>query len=155
MVAELFRREAHPSLPPAPYPDSPRSCSSKATMRLRRVVNIFNPARTSSTLPSTQHIRWCEPVGGASLSGQVMKTWSRFRLLGGFCLAQGMDGPSGSCGFADDTALHTDGRDAIPAMHALVNFIGPLIKWLCMSLICMSKSYISAINFATGQANTH
>jgi ribonuclease HI len=73
------------------------------------------------------------------------------RASGRGCLAPGMDGPSGSSGFADDTALHTGGSDAIPAMRALVNSIGPLLKWLGMSLN-MSKSYISAINFATGQA---
>jgi hypothetical protein len=28
---------------------------------------VTHPARTSSTLPSTQHIRWCEPVGGDAL----------------------------------------------------------------------------------------
>ena len=78
-------------------------------------------------------------------------THKMVRASGRGCLAPGMDGPSGSSGFADDTALHTSGSDAIPAMRALVNKIGPLFKWLGMSLN-MSKSYISAINFATGRA---
>ncbi len=81
-------------------------------------------------------------------------TSSTHRLVqarGRGCLVSSMDGPSGSSGFADDTALHTGGCDAVPAMRALLISIGPLLKLLGMS-INMSKSYISAINFATRRA---
>ena len=67
------------------------------------------------------------------------------------CKAPGMDGPTGSSGFADDTGLHTGGSDAIPAMRSIVCFIGPFLTWLAL-FVNMKKSLISAIDFATGKA---
>jgi hypothetical protein len=55
----------------------------------------------------------------------------------------------GSSGFADDTTLHTDGPDAVPAMQVLVDAISPFCDWLGL-LLNLLKSYVSAVNHATG-----
>ena len=47
--------------------------------------------------------------------------------------------------------LHTDGPDAIPAMLILVASVGAFVRWLG-SFVNMPKSYISAIDFSTGQS---
>ena len=57
--------------------------------------------------------------------------------------------PMGSSGFADDTTLHTDGPDAVPAMQVLVDAISPFCDWLGL-LLNLLKSYVSAVNHATG-----
>ena len=58
--------------------------------------------------------------------------------------------PMGSSGFADDTTLHTDGPDAVPAMQVLVDSITPYMDWLGL-LLNMGKCRISAIDHATGE----
>jgi hypothetical protein len=42
--------------------------------------------------------------------------------------------PMCSSGFADDTTLHTDGPDAVPAMQVLVDAISPFCDWLGLLL---------------------
>ena len=71
------------------------------------------------------------------------------RASGRGCPAPGMDGPSGTSGFADDTCCHTGGPDSIPAMRAIVHAIGPVYIWLGM-FFNMKKSVISAIDHSTG-----
>ena len=73
------------------------------------------------------------------------------RASGRGCPALGLEAPSGTSAFADDTCLHTGGVDPIPAMRVVVNDIAPLLDWLGL-LVNLLKSYITAINFATGQA---
>jgi len=73
------------------------------------------------------------------------------RASGRGCPALGLDGPSGSSGFADDTNCHTGGPDAIPAMRVIVQLIGPIYFWLGM-FFNMKKSFISAIDHSTGLA---
>jgi len=57
---------------------------------------------------------------------------------------------SSSSGLADDTALHTKGPDAIPAMTIMVQEVGAYISWAGM-LVHMMKSKIVGINFRTGE----
>ena len=56
--------------------------------------------------------------------------------------------PTGSSGFADDTALHTDGPDAVPAMAIIVKSAGPYLNW-CGLEVNMPKSMVSAVDHAT------
>ena len=53
-----------------------------------------------------------------------------------------------------DSNLHTDGPDAIPAMSILVTSVGVFVRWLrpLGLFFNMPKSYISSIDFSTGQA---
>ena len=62
------------------------------------------------------------------------------------CLSQ----PTGASGFVDDTNLHTDGPDAIPAMQTMVEKVGGFCCWVGIA-VNMSKSCISAIDFSTGE----
>jgi hypothetical protein len=55
---------------------------------------------------------------------------------------------SSSSGLADDTALHTKGQDAIPAMTIMVQEVWAYISWAGM-LVHMTKSKIVEINFKT------
>ena len=55
----------------------------------------------------------------------------------------------GTSGFADDTTMHSDGPDAVPAMQVMVRAVAPFLDWLGL-LLSMLKSKISAINHATG-----
>ena len=55
----------------------------------------------------------------------------------------------GTSGFADDTTMHSDGPDAVPAMQVMVRAVAPFLDWLGL-LLNMLKSKISAINHATG-----
>jgi len=57
--------------------------------------------------------------------------------------------PSGSSGFADDTLLHTDSSDAIPAMAIVVPKVADYLRWAGME-VNLKKSGISAIDFNTG-----
>ena len=57
--------------------------------------------------------------------------------------------PMGTSGFADDTTMHSDGPDAVPAMQVMVRAVAPFLDWLGL-LLNMLKSKISAINHATG-----
>ena len=59
--------------------------------------------------------------------------------------------PMGSSGFADDTTLHSDGPDAVPAMQVIVQAATPFLDWLGL-LLNMRKSFIAAIDYATGRA---
>ena len=71
------------------------------------------------------------------------------RVCGRGCSAHGQE-PSGSSGFADDTTLHTDGVDAVPAMQCIIQPAGAYLGWMgCM--VNILKCRISAINFATGK----
>jgi len=63
---------------------------------------------------------------------------------------QGSSVPSSTSGFADDTALHTEGPDAVPAMSIMVQEIGAYIDWAGM-LVHMMKSKIVGFNFRTGE----
>ena len=58
---------------------------------------------------------------------------------------------TGSSPFADDSNLHTDGPDAIPAMRILVTSVAAFVRWLGL-FVNMPKSNISAIDFSTGQS---
>ena len=49
-----------------------------------------------------------------------------------------------------DTALHTEGPDAVPAMSIMVQEIGAYIDWAGM-LVHMTKSKIVGFNFRTGE----
>ena len=57
--------------------------------------------------------------------------------------------PMGTSGFCDDTTMHSDGPDAVPAMQVMVTAVAPFLEWLGL-LLNMLKSKISAINHATG-----
>jgi len=58
--------------------------------------------------------------------------------------------PSGASGFVDDTSLHTDGPDAIPAMREMVERTSRFCRWVGIA-VNMTKSCISAIDFNTGR----
>ena len=72
------------------------------------------------------------------------------RASGRGCCLPALPAPSGSSPFADDANVHTDGPDAIPAMSILVARLGAFVHWLGLQ-VNMQKSYISAIDFSTGQ----
>jgi hypothetical protein len=55
--------------------------------------------------------------------------------------------PWGSNGFADDTALHTDSSDAVPAMQVIVQAVALFLTWLGL-LSNMCKSIITATDHA-------
>jgi hypothetical protein len=50
------------------------------------------------------------------------------------CTLQGAIEPTGSSGFADDTPLHTDGPDAVPAMVILVTKTADYLQWAGMDI---------------------
>ena len=52
------------------------------------------------------------------------------RASGRGCYIPALNTPTGSSPFADDSNLHTDGPDAIPAMHILVTSVGAFVWWL-------------------------
>jgi hypothetical protein len=58
-------------------------------------------------------------------------------------------GPSGTSGFADDTVLHTDGPNAIPALAIMATVAGDNVIWTGMKMN-MSKSGIRAVDMRTG-----
>ena len=58
--------------------------------------------------------------------------------------------PTGSSGFADDSPLHTDGPDAIPAMAVLVKAATNYLEWAGME-IHLKKCGITAMDMKTGQ----
>ena len=73
------------------------------------------------------------------------------RANGRGCYIPALNTPTGSSPFADDSNLHTDGPDAIPAMRILVASVGAFVQWLGL-FVNMPNSYISAIDFSTGQS---
>jgi hypothetical protein len=66
------------------------------------------------------------------------------------CSLSALSQPSGVSGFVDDTNLHADGPDAIPAMQILVGITGGYCRWAGI-LVNMLKSLITAIDFTTGK----
>ena len=52
------------------------------------------------------------------------------RASGRCCYIPALNTPTSSNPFADDSNLHTDGPDAIPAMHILVTGVGAFVLWL-------------------------
>jgi len=66
------------------------------------------------------------------------------------CTLQGSIDPTGSSAFADDSPLHTDGPDAVPAMALMVPKIADYLEWAGME-INIPKSPISAMDMRTGQ----
>jgi hypothetical protein len=58
--------------------------------------------------------------------------------------------PTGTSGFADDTNLHADGPDAIPALAIMVQLTGDYVAWAGMK-INMEKSAIRAVDMSTGR----
>ena len=66
------------------------------------------------------------------------------------CTLQGSIAPTGSSGFADDSPLHTDGFDAVPAMAILVPKVAAYVEWAGME-INMAKSPVTAMDMQTGQ----
>jgi hypothetical protein len=50
------------------------------------------------------------------------------------CTLQGSIAPTGSSGFADDSPLHTDGPDAIPAMAVLFKTATSYLEWAGMEI---------------------
>ena len=73
------------------------------------------------------------------------------RASGRGCYIPALNTTTGSSPFADDSNLHTDGPYAIPAMRILVTSVGAFVRWLGL-FVNMPKSYISAIDFSTGQS---
>ena len=67
------------------------------------------------------------------------------------CTLQGSIDPTGSSGFADDSPLHTDGPDAIPAMAVLVKVATDYIEWAGME-VHLKKCGITAMDMKTGQS---
>ena len=66
------------------------------------------------------------------------------------CTLQGSIAPTGSSGFADDSPLHTDGPDAVPAMAIMVPRVAAYVEWAGME-INMAKSPVTAMDMQTGQ----
>ena len=58
--------------------------------------------------------------------------------------------PNGTSGFADDTVLHADGPDAIPALAIMAQMAGDYVIWAGMK-INMDKSGIRAADMGTGR----
>ena len=71
------------------------------------------------------------------------------RALQRGCTVEALEDPSGSSPFADEMALHSDGPDAIPAMHVMVNAGGAYLQWLGL-FVNIQKSYKCAVNLADG-----
>ena len=67
------------------------------------------------------------------------------------CTLQGSIAPTGSSGFADDSTLHTDGPDAIPAMAILVKAAVNYLEWAGMK-IHLKKCGITAMDMRSGQS---
>ncbi len=67
------------------------------------------------------------------------------------CTLQGSIAPTGSSGFTDDSTLHTDGPDAIPAMAILVKTAVNYLEWAGMK-IHLKKCGITAMDMKTGQS---
>ena len=65
------------------------------------------------------------------------------------CTVEALEHPSGSSPFADDMALHSDGPDAIPAIHVMFNASGAYLQWLGL-FVNMQKSNVCAVNLADG-----
>jgi hypothetical protein len=65
------------------------------------------------------------------------------------CTLQGTIDPTGSSGFADDSPLHTDGPDAIPAMALMVPAVAGYVEWAGME-INLKKCGITAVDMRTG-----
>ncbi len=61
------------------------------------------------------------------------------------CTLQGAIAPTGSSGFADDTQLHTDGPDAVPAMAILVTITADYLQWAGMD-IHLKKCGVTAMD---------
>ena len=66
------------------------------------------------------------------------------------CSLLALPQPSGNSGFVDDTSLHTDGPNAIPAMCAMVKKTSRFCCWVGIA-VNMAKSCISAIDYNTGR----
>jgi hypothetical protein len=66
------------------------------------------------------------------------------------CTLQGRIAPSGADTFADDSTLHTDGPDAIPAMAVTVPPAVGYLRWNGMA-IHLKKCGITAIDMRTRQ----
>jgi hypothetical protein len=66
------------------------------------------------------------------------------------CTLQGRIAPSGVDAFADDSTLHTDGPDAIPAMAVMAPPAIGYLRWAGME-IHLKKCRITAIDMRTGQ----
>ena len=49
---------------------------------------------------------------------------------GCYISASALNTPTGSSPFADDSNLHSDGHDAIPAMSILVTGVEAIVQWL-------------------------
>ena len=72
------------------------------------------------------------------------------RDCGRGCSLSALPQPSGNSGFVDDTNLHTDGPDAIPAMCMMVEKTSRFCCWVGIA-VNMAKSCISAIDYNTGR----
>jgi hypothetical protein len=70
------------------------------------------------------------------------------------CTLQGVIESTGSSGFADDTPLHTDGPDAVPAMAILVTKTADYLRWAGMD-IHMKKCKITAMDMRAGSDRQH
>jgi hypothetical protein len=66
------------------------------------------------------------------------------------CTLQGGIDPTGSSGFADDSPLHTDGPDAVPAMAVMVPKVAEYLEWAGME-VNVPKSPITAMDMKTGK----
>ena len=75
---------------------------------------------------------------------------SIIRYCGRGCTLQGNITPTGSDAFADDSTLHTDGPDAIPAMAIMVPLAVGYLEWAGMD-INLKKCGITAMDMRTGQ----
>ncbi len=63
---------------------------------------------------------------------------------------QGAIEPTGSSGFSDDTLLHTDGPDAVPAMAILVTKTADYLQWAGMDLH-LKNCGVTAMDMRNGQ----
>jgi hypothetical protein len=66
------------------------------------------------------------------------------------CTLQGFIASTGSSGFANNTPLHTDGPDAVPAMAILVTKTADYLRWAGMD-IHMKQCGITAMDMRNGQ----
>ena len=75
---------------------------------------------------------------------------SIIRHYGRGCTLQGRIAPTGNDVFADDSTLHTDGPDAIPAMAIMAPPATGYLEWAGME-INLKKCGITAMDMRTGQ----
>ena len=87
----------------------------------------------------------CSEEGAPSSPTMFILTFDPFDKMIRACFMPVLSNPTGSSPFADDSNLHTDGPDAIPAMSILVTEVGAFVHWMGL-FVNMVKFYIPAID---------